>query len=101
METRPKWLRRHGWDVTTPVEEDTFGCSDEEHLRYAIERGWCLLTFDDDFLSLVEARFSDVEHAGFIFVSQHGRDVGELVQRIDRTLVHHSNRDLSGEIVFA
>ena len=64
-------LRRRDWTVTTAAEEGTLGAPDREHLEYATERGWTVLTFDDDFLSLVDA--VDVDHAGIIYVSQHGK----------------------------
>lgn len=94
-------LRRRGWEVTTAVEEETLGYTDEEHLEYASQRGWTILTFDDDFLSLVEDEHADSEHPGVIFVSQHGRTIGELVKRIDSTLQRHRGRELEGAIVFA
>ena len=92
-------LRRRGWDVTTVVEEETLGATDREHLRYAVERDWVLLTFDDDFLSLVERRGTD--HAGIVYVSQHGKKIGELVRRIDATLDEHAEADLGGRILYA
>jgi hypothetical protein len=94
-------LRRRGWEVTTAVEEETLGYSDAEHLRYAADQGWPLLTFDDDFLSLVDSELADVDHAGIVFVSQYGHTVGELVGRLDSTLQQHEERDISGEVVFA
>lgn len=94
-------LRRRDWDVTTTLEEETLGLTDEEHLRYAGEREWTVLTFDDDFLALVEKEGNERDHAGVIYVSQHGRTVGELVKRIDAALQLHSGRDLGGEVVFA
>ena len=94
-------LRRRDWDVTSALEEGTLGLTDEEHLRHAGERGWTVLTFDDDFLALVETGEDDSNHPGVIYASQHGRTVGELVKRIDATLQLHSDRDLSGEVVFA
>lgn len=92
-------LRRRGWDVTSAIEEETLGASDAEHLEYASERGWILLTFDDDFLSMVDGM--DIQHAGVIFVSQYGKDVGELVRRIDGTLENNADRDVDDEILYA
>lgn len=94
-------LRRREWDVTTTLEEETLGRTDEEHLRYAGERGWTVLTFDDDFLALVEKEENERDHADVIYVSQHGRTVGELVKIIDASLQLHFDRDLGGEVVFA
>ena len=94
-------LCRRGWEVTTALEEETLGYTDEEHLEYATQRGWPILTFDDDFLSLVETATAESGHPGVIFVSQHGRTVGQLVKKIDATLQHHADRDLTGEVIFA
>ena len=58
-----------------------------------------LLTFDDDFLSL--AAEPAVDHAGIIYIEQYGKDVGELVQRIDASLRRNEGRDLAGEVVYA
>lgn len=94
-------LRRRDWAVTSAQEEDTLGESDEKHLRYVAEREWLLLTFDDDFLSLIETDLSDVDHAGVVYVSQHGRDVGELVRLVDAALQRNWSRDCTNEVIFA
>jgi hypothetical protein len=47
-----------------------------------------LVTFDDDFLSLVEG--SGLDHAGIIYVQQAGRDIGGTVKAID---AHLENRE--------
>ncbi|MEF8843194.1 MAG: DUF5615 family PIN-like protein [Haloarculaceae archaeon] len=94
-------LRRRGWSVTTAMDEGTLGDADAEQLDYAASNGWPLLTFDDDFLSLVESGEFERDHAGIVFVSQHGCDVGELVRRIDAALERSADRDLTNEVVFA
>ncbi|MFB6292609.1 MAG: DUF5615 family PIN-like protein [Candidatus Nanohaloarchaea archaeon] len=38
----------------TASKEDNLGVPDREQLRIARENDWILLTFDDDFLSLVQ-----------------------------------------------
>ena len=90
-------LRRRGWDVTTVLEEGMLGRPDREQLQYALENGWPFLTFDDDLLALADS----IDHAGVIYISQHRRDVGELVRRIDGTLQRNEERDLAGGIVYA
>ena len=94
-------LRRRGWSVTTAMDEGTLGDADADQLDYAASNGWPLLTFDDDVLSMVESGEFDRDHGGIAFVSQHGRDVGKLVRRIDAALQHNADRDLTNEIVFA
>lgn len=61
---------------------------DQKQLSYAVENDWILVTFDDDFLSLVEG--SGLEHAGIIYVQQAGRDIGGVVKAID---AHLENRE--------
>jgi predicted nuclease of predicted toxin-antitoxin system len=72
---------------------------DREHIEYAVERGWPILTFDDDFLSLAASDGS--EHAGIVFAQQHGKRIGELVRRIDATLDEHARSGIEGEILYA
>lgn len=93
-------LRRRGWDVTTANEAGTLGYSDREHLEFAPDRGWILLTFDDDFPELAATEFAEEDHPGIRYVSQHGRDVGALVRRIDATLQKIEARDVSGQVIF-
>ena len=92
-------LRRRDWTVTAAVEEGTLGAPDREHLEYATKRGWTVLTFDDDFLSLADA--ADIDHAGIVYVSQHGKDVGELVRRLDSLLEDCADRSLDGRVLYA
>jgi hypothetical protein len=83
------------------MEEGTLGDADADQLDYAASNGWPLPTFDDDFLSLVESDEYGTDHAGVVFVSQHGRNVGNLVRRIDAALERNTDRDLTNEVVFA
>jgi len=93
-------LRRRGWEVPTAVEEGTLGYTDREHLRYARENDWLILTFDDDFLSLVESDYEG-EHSGVVYISQHGKDVGDLVRRVDSALERGNTEDTSDEVIYA
>lgn len=77
-------LRRRGWTVHTASEEGTLGDPDREQLRYAVERDWILVTFDDDFLSLVDGE--GLDHAGLIYVQQAGRQIGDVVKALDEHL---------------
>ena len=84
-------LHRRGWTVHTARDEGRLGDSDREHLSYALEKNWILVTFDDDFLSLVEG--SGLEHAGIIYVQQAGRDIGGVVKAIDAHLENRTEGD--------
>ena len=67
------------------------GAPDREQLAHAVEHDWILVTFDDDFLSLVEG--SGLEHAGIIYVQQAGRDIGDVVKAIDAHLESREEGD--------
>ena len=77
-------LRRRGWTVRVARDEGMLGESDRKQLSLAEGNDWLLVTFDDDFLSLVEAQ--GLGHAGIIFVRQAGRDIGDVVKAVDAHL---------------
>jgi predicted nuclease of predicted toxin-antitoxin system len=79
-----KGLRQRGWEVKTTHEEETLGDTDREQLSLAVEKNYILLTFDDDFLSLVEGE--GLEHSGIIYVNQAGKKIGEVVKKVDKCL---------------
>ncbi|WP_311171944.1 DUF5615 family PIN-like protein [Halobellus ordinarius] len=86
-------LRRRGWTVRTARDEGTLGEPDHEQLRYAVENDWLLLTFDDDFLSLVEGE--ELEHTGVIYVQQAGGQIGDVVKTVDEHLQYRPHDDRS------
>ena len=86
-------LRRRGRTVYTARDEGRLGDPDREHLTYPVEKDWILVTFDDDFLSLVES--SGFEHAGIVYIQQAGRDIGDVVKAVDAHLESRSEDDRS------
>lgn len=86
-------LKRRGWSVHTVRDLNRLGQPDHAHLEVALENDWILVTFDDDFLSLVEREKH--EHAGIVFVQQSGRDIGDVVRAIDEHLEHRDSEDRS------
>ena len=83
--------RRRGWTVHTARDEGRLGDPDREQLAHALENDWIMVTFDDDFLSLVEG--SGFEHAGITYVQQAGRDIGDIVKTVDAHLESRSEDD--------
>jgi len=84
-------LRRRDWAVHTAREEGTLGDPDREQLSYAAGNDWILLTFDDDFLSLVESE--ELDHAGLVYVHQTGRNIGDVVKAVDAHLETRADDD--------
>jgi predicted nuclease of predicted toxin-antitoxin system len=86
-------LRRRGWTVYTVRDEGRLGDPDRDHLSYAQENDWILVTFDDTLLSLVEG--SGFEHAGVIYVQQAGRDIGDVLKAVNAHLETRAEDDRS------
>lgn len=86
-------LRRRGWGVRTASEQGTLGHADRDQLAHAVANDRVLLTFDDDFLSLVECEGRD--HAGLVYVQQAGRKIGDVVKTVDGHLEARAPDDRS------
>ena len=86
-------LRRRGWEVRTASEQGTLGDADRDQLAHAVANDWVLLTFDDDFLSLVEGE--GLDHAGLVYVQQAGRKIGDVVKTVDGHLETRASDDHS------
>ena len=84
-------LRRRGWTVHVARDNGMLGKPDRKQLMLAEDNDWLLVTFDDDFLSLVEGE--GLAHAGIIFVRQAGRDIGDVVKAIDSHLAERPSND--------
>ena len=84
-------LRRRGWTVYTARSEDRLGDPDRRHLSHVVENDWLLMTFDDDFLSLVEKE--GLDHAGIVHVDQTGREIGDVVKTLDEHLQERPEDD--------
>ena len=84
-------LRQRGRTVYTTHEEDRLGDPDEEQLSFATENNWILLTFDDDFLSIVQKH--GLDHSGIIYVNQAGKRIGEVVKAVDKQLQETPDTD--------
>jgi predicted nuclease of predicted toxin-antitoxin system len=84
-------LRRRGWTVRIARDEEMLGEPDRNHLALVEENDWILVTFDDDFLTLVEGE--GLVHAGVISVRQAGRDIGDVVKAVDAHLAERSPDD--------
>lgn len=70
-------LRRRGIDVTTSVEMDLVGRTDEEQLTAAREGERVFVTHDADFVALHR---SGMQHAGIAFCQQRGRTFSDILR---------------------
>jgi len=67
------------------------GEPDQVQLAHALDNDWVLMTFDDDFLSLVEGQ--GLDHSGLIYVRQAGRRIGEVWKIVDAHLEERDEYD--------
>lgn len=71
-------LRQRGVEAMSCVDIGMLGKSDAEHLAWAFQKGYVIVTQDNDFLVL---HAQGVEHAGIAFASQP-RHIGELIRAL-------------------
>jgi predicted nuclease of predicted toxin-antitoxin system len=76
-------LRLRGMDVITVQEGGLTKTPDDQILIEATRLGRILLTNDTDFLR-IDAEFAKAgrSHAGIVFWSQAGRQIGEVIRRV-------------------
>jgi predicted nuclease of predicted toxin-antitoxin system len=66
--------------------------SDPEHLTYASEQGFVLVTFDRKFAGLT-AQIDSPEHAGFICLSGTQDQIGHIVRTLIEFAEQHTAED--------
>ena len=71
-------------DVSTVLDSDSAGASDEEQLQFAAADGRCLYSLNvGDFCRLhSEYLKSGIEHAGIILIPRQRYSIGEKIRRI-------------------
>ena len=89
-------LEQRGIEVTTVVEADMRTASDEDHLAYAVQNGYTIVTRDADFLQLVTGVDS---HPGVVFLPRV-LDVGTLIRSLTELARTHSRDDLKNRVHF-
>lgn len=72
-------LRRRGIDVTTSVELELTGRTDEEQLAAAHDAGRVLVSHDADFTALHRR---GVNHSGIAYCHQGGRAINDLLRAL-------------------
>lgn len=81
--------------LTTP-EADHMGWSDEEHLVFAREEKWVLVTQDDDLLTLARK----IEHGGIAYYKPQTRSVKQILQGLFALHRELSQEDMQNSVRF-
>lgn len=69
-------LRRRGVDVTTTVQAELQGQSDETHIAYGIRDRRVIYSQDDDYL-IIAAK--GIEHAGIVYNAPNTKTIRQII----------------------
>jgi Domain of unknown function (DUF5615) len=76
-------LRRRGIEVTSALEEEKIGATDDEHFVHAASLGSVIFTHDPDFIEIASQKSQRSErHEGIIFAAMHRLPLGECIRRL-------------------
>ena len=78
--TVAKQLRNKGYELVVATEVGMVEKDDPEHLTYATEHGYVMVTFDRPFTGKMMQ--SEIEHAGLICLSGRQNDIGYMVRTL-------------------
>jgi len=88
-------LNLHGCEAVMAHDEGLRGKSDPEHLAYASEHQFILVTFDRKFAGLT-SKSSD--HAGLICISGVTDDIGYIVRTLIAFAETYTQEDAAGQV---
>lgn len=69
------------------------GAPDDEQLSFAENTGRILITFDTDFIEMVNEQ---KHHPSVLYVDQRGKRIGDVVRMVDTYLARFSEKDFKG-----
>jgi len=90
-------LRRQNINVTTTVEANLRGQSDESQLAFASREGRVLITHDDDFLRLASV---NKQHSGIAYCHQESRSLGEIVNTLVLMYKVYTSEEMIGRVEY-
>ncbi|MGV0106666.1 DUF5615 domain-containing protein [Nostoc sp. DSM 114160] len=95
-------LQNRGVDVTTSLNLNRLGYTDEEQLRWATEQSLVLYSSNiRDFYRLhTDFLTKEQSHAGMILVQQQRYSVGELMRGILRLIAAKSAEEMHNQVEF-
>mgnify|MGYP001581550596 CR=1 FL=1 len=89
-------LRKREIDIITCQQAEMLNQDDEAQLRFALRNGRALITYDSDFLTLVQGLR---DHCGLLFFTRR-LDVGTAVRIIEEVYFTYSADDLKNTVLF-
>ena len=72
-------LKKRGLTAASMHELGRLGVSDEDHLQFAMDENWVLVTFDSDYLAMAR---KEVQHAGIIWCAERKFSIGQLIRAL-------------------
>lgn len=83
--------------MLTTREAGRTGLSDREHLEFARENNYVIVTADQDFLRLAAEGFT---HSGIIFLTRAEISPGRVIREIGKIAESVGFKDMKGHIEF-
>ena len=90
-------LRRHGLDVTVPVEVGLIEADDLDHFTFALLQRRVLVTQDRDMLVLDS---QGIAHAGICYWKKGTRSIGQVIQTLVALSETMSEDEMAGKVKF-
>jgi len=88
-------LRRRELEARTVHELGRRSAEDEDHLRWAYEHGWVIVSGDEDFLRLVDATDT---HAGLVYYRRNRFPLGLLVRSLEALGASETMESMAGRV---
>ena len=89
-------MRTEGYDAIAVLEVGLSGATDEQVLRFAVENGRVLVTFDADSANVI--RFPPEQTLGVVRLKVHPATEEGIRQAIRRALLFLHNIDITGRL---
>jgi predicted nuclease of predicted toxin-antitoxin system len=90
-------LRLRAIECVRVAELDRRGASDPDHLSWARDGGWVIVTHDGPFVGLAH---STPGHAGLVYCHQNRYSLGELIERLVNLAADETLATLRGKVVY-
>ena len=93
-------LRRRGFDVLTTIEAGRSGAGDQEQLRFAVEEGRAVVTFNRGHFAQLHADYvaGGRRHYGIIVSAQ--AHIGPVVRALARLLSAHDAVEIENRLIW-
>ncbi|HZQ10861.1 MAG TPA: DUF5615 family PIN-like protein [Anaerolineae bacterium] len=90
-------LKRHGIDVTTSIELDMQGQTDDEQVAFIRRTQRVIFTHDADFLRFAS---KDRDHPGIVYSAKTSKTLGEIIRSLVLIYEILSPEEIAGRVEY-